>query len=131
MESTWPILTVWAKTSGSKSAPTPSQSDEVWKSRCTCRYRRSLIRLPLQEKLDDRHLDRRPLHRQLKGQRAPRDTPHSRVLGLLVRVYDLHLYLRGVVEQLRVLDPVSESFQVDVLEGPSEDVQVEPVAVPG
>src|SRR5215208_1896728 len=98
MESTWPILTVWAKTSGSKSAPTPSQSAEVWKSRCTCRYRRSLILLPLQEKLDDRHFYRRPLHRQLQGQRTWWDAAHGRILGLLVRVYDLHPYLRGVVE---------------------------------
>src|SRR5215217_7793476 len=45
MEFTRPILTVSAKTSGSKSAPTFSQSAEVWKSRWT--------RLSLEEKLDE------------------------------------------------------------------------------
>jgi hypothetical protein len=54
MELTRPVLTVCAKTSGSKSEPTFSQSAEVWKSRWTCLYRRSFIGLPLEEKLDDR-----------------------------------------------------------------------------
>jgi hypothetical protein len=53
MEFTRPILTVWAKTSGSKAAPTFSQSAEVWKSRWTRLYLRSFIGLSLEEKLDD------------------------------------------------------------------------------
>src|SRR5918998_212153 len=53
MESTRPILTVSAKTSGSKSAPTFSQSAEVWKSRWTCLNRGPFIGSPLREQLDD------------------------------------------------------------------------------
>src|SRR5215208_7473147 len=83
----------------------------------------------LQEQLDDRHLDGRPLHGQLQGQRALRDATYGRVLGLLLRVYDPHLYLRGVVEELRVFHPLSQPFEMDMLEGPAEKVQVEPVTV--
>jgi len=84
-----------------------------------------------QAELDDWHRDLGSMYRQGEGEDARRLTTDSGVLGADRRVDDTEADLRGVVEQLRVLDLPGEIGQVEVLERPAETVNVQPVAALG
>ena len=68
------------------------------------------------------------MNRQGEGEGAGRLATDARVLGADRRVDDAEADLRGVVEQLRVLDLPGEIGQVKMLERPAENVNVQPVA---